>query len=401
MNVNSVVIAKVQQAMSLLREFEMPVWIVQFARETYDNPQPVQELAVGTTVTWPAAFIITAEGDSIAIVGTGDVANVEGVGAYNTVTGYVHDVVPPLREALERLNPSRIGVSTSVSDDSADNITHGMYQVLCRALEDTPCGDRLSSAENVLIALRSRKLPVEVERIQASIESTLELFDLIEQMLRPGITESQVAREVHAAIGRQGMTAAWDSKHDPIVNFGPGAAFGHVAPSETELEPGMLIHVDLGIKQNGYCSDLQRMWYLRRDSEGAAPDEVQRTFDTVVRSMQAGFETLKPGVAGWEVDAVARAVIVNAGHPEPQFAFGHQLGQSTHDGGALLGPRWPRYLNRPEMRIEEGMVFTVEYSLSSPAGPIGVEEDVMVTADGARYLTPPQTKLTMLPRRGE
>ena len=388
-----IVAAKVTHASELLREFSIPLWIVQFARESYDHPQPVQELTVGCSVTWPAAFIVTEDGHSVAIVGTGDVANVESVGAYREVVGYVRDVGPPLREVLERFKPDRIGVSYSLNDDGADNISHGMYLTLEGLLKETPYASRLVSADRVLIALRARKQAVEVDRIRASIDTTQELFQAIERELRPGVAEYQISDIVHEIVESQGMGMAWDRKYDPVVNFGPDSSFGHAGPGEITLEPGMLVHVDLGVKRNGYCSDLQRMWYLLRANEDEAPADVQAPFDAVVRSMQAGFDALRPGIAGWQVDAAARTVLTDAGYEEPAFALGHQLGQSTHDGGALLGPRWPRYGNRPEMPVEEGHVYTLEYALQSPAGIIGVEEDVLVTSDGAEYLCPPQTQL--------
>lgn len=390
---DQIVAAKVAQGSELLREFSIPLWIVQFARESYDHPQPVQELAVGCSVTWPAAFIVVEGGHSIAIVGTGDVANVESVGAYREVVGYVRDVGPPLREVLDRFKPDRIGISYSVNDDGADNISHGMYLTLEGLLRETPYASRLVSADQVLIALRARKQAVEVDRIRASIDTTQELFQAIERELRPGVAEHRISDMVHEMVESRGMGMAWDRKYDPVVNFGPSSSFGHAGPGKITLEPGMLVHVDLGVKQNGYCSDLQRMWYLLRANEDAAPADVQAPFDAVVRSMQAGFEGLRPGVAGWQVDAAARTVLTDAGYEEPAFALGHQLGQSTHDGGALLGPRWPRYGNRPEMLVEEGHVYTLEYALQSPAGIIGVEEDVVVTSTGAEYLCPPQTQL--------
>jgi Xaa-Pro aminopeptidase len=393
---DTIVAAKVQQGIQLLREFDLPLWIVQFGRETYDHPAPVQHLTVGTTVTWPAAFILTAEGRSIAIVGTGDVQNVQDVGVYQEVIGYVKDIGPVLRRVLDEIDPARIALSYSVDDDQADNMTHGMFLVLQESLRDTPYAQRLESADRLLVALRARKLPVEVKRIEAAIEETVDIFAEIERMLRPGVTEREVADAVHRSIERSGLTTAWDYRYDPVVNFGPESKFGHAGPGDLALAPGMLVHVDLGVKKDGYCSDLQRMWYLRREGETQPPEEVLTPFATVVRSMQAGFEMLRPGIAGWEVDAAARAVIVQAGYDEPEFALGHQIGQSTHDGGGLLGPRWPRYGNRPNMPIEEGNVFTLEYALPSPAGIIGLEEDVLVTADGARYLSPPQTELNCL-----
>jgi Xaa-Pro aminopeptidase len=47
------------------------------------------------------------------------------------------------------------------------------------------------------------------------------------------------------------------------------------------------------------------------------------------------------------------------------------------------------------MTVEEGNVFTLEYALPSPAGTIGLEEDVVVTENGAEYLGTPQTELRL------
>lgn len=390
---NEIVAAKVEQAIGLLREFELPLWIVQFARETYDNPAPIQDLAVGTTVTWPAAFVLTQSGRRVAIVGSGDVYNARAVGAYDEVVGYVQDVAGPLRDVLDQVNPEHIGVSYSVNDDSSDNITHGMYLVLRDILSGTAFQERLVPADPVLVALRARKLPEEISRIRHSISLTLELFERIGAMFRPGISECEVADQVHGLIRGLGATTAWDYEYDPIVNFGPSPDVGHVGPGETQLEPGMLVHVDLGIKQSGYCSDLQRTWYLLRDGEDGAPDPVLHAFNTVVDSIGAAFAALRPGVPGWTVDQAARRVITEAGYSEPEFSTGHQLGQTTHDGGALLGPAWPRYGNRPELAVEEDMVFTLEHSLPTAAGTIGIEEDVVVRPTGAEYLAAPQTEL--------
>lgn len=393
---NEIVTAKVRQAADLLREFDVPLWIVQFARESDDNRQPVADLAVGASVTWPAVFVVTASGESTAIVGTGDVDNVKAVGAYDRVIGYVKDVGPPLLDLLAGASPDRIAVSYSEVDEGADNITHGMFLVLQRLLAGTEWQTRLVSAERILIPLRARKLPVEVSRIKDAVGVTLGLFQEIERMLRVGLTEKELHFDVRRSIERDGLSTAWDERYDPVVNFGPDSAFGHAPPGAIRLEPGMLVHVDLGIKQQGYCSDLQRSWYLLRSGETRPPSEVQRAFDAVRESLHVGFKALRPGVPGYEVDSAARQILLDAGYEEPQFSLGHQFGQSAHDAGALLGPRWPRYGRRPEMLVEEGNVFSLEFALKTSAGTVGLEEDVFVTSAGAEYLAPPQTELTCL-----
>jgi Xaa-Pro aminopeptidase len=394
---NEVVKAKVRQAADLLREFDVPLWIVQFARETNDNRQPIGDLAVGASVTWPAAFVVSASGESTAIVGTGDLDNVRAVGAYDRVIGYVKDVGPPLLDLLAAEKPDRIAVSYSEGDEGADNITYGMFLMLQHLLNGTEWATRLMSAETILVSLRARKLPLEVDRIRGAVGVTLDLFQEIERMFRVGMTESELHFAVRRSIDRAGITTAWDERYDPVVNFGPDSAFGHAPPGTIRLEHGMVAHVDLGVKQHGYCSDLQRSWYVLRPGETNPPEDVQRAFEAVRKSLQVGYAALRPGVPGYAVDAAARQILIDAGYEEPQFSLGHQLGQSAHDAGALLGPRWPRYGQRPEMLVEEGNVFSLEFALKTSAGTIGVEEDVLVTSSGAEYLTPPQTELNCLP----
>jgi Xaa-Pro aminopeptidase len=94
------------------------------------------------------------------------------------------------------------------------------------------------------------------------------------------------------------------------------------------------------------------------------------------------------------VDAVARKVITDAGYPEFLYATGHQLGRACHDGGALLGPPWERYGTTPYMPVEVGQVYTLEPAVVVPGyGYMGLEEDVVVTENGAVFLGEPQTKI--------
>jgi len=390
---SSVVSRKLDQAVGFLREAGIDLWIAQFARESYEQPTPVDTLAVGCSVTWPAAFLVAASGRRTAIVGTGDVANVRAAGVYDEVVGYVQDVAVPLREVMSDVNPTRVAVSYSVADDMADNITHGMFLMLQGILAGTPYFDCLVPAEGILGKLRAYKLPVEVRRIQDAIEMTHQLFGLMPQLLREGVTESELADRLRGEGRARGGAPAWDPRYDPIVNFGPGSGFGHSEPGTVALAPGMLVHIDLGLKVEGYCSDLQRTWYVLRPSESEAPLEVQEAFAAVRVSMDAGFETLRPGIPGWTADRQARDALLRAGYAESEFAFGHQLGQTAHDGGALLGPPWPRYGTRPEMPLGEGMVFAIEQAVPTEAGPIGLEDDVLITAGGAEYLSQPQTAL--------
>jgi Xaa-Pro aminopeptidase len=155
--------------------------------------------------------------------------------------------------------------------------------------------------------------------------------------------------------------------------------------------------MDFGIRHQDYCADLQRTFYVLREGETAPPPDVQRGFDTIVSAIEQARRAIRPGVIGRDVDAVARSIITDAGYAEFPHGLGHQVGRYAHDGTALLGPAWEKYAQRPFVPIEAGMVFTIEPRLTVPGyGVATVEEMVVVTKDGAEFLSGPQRTLRLV-----
>ncbi len=130
--------------------------------------------------------------------------------------------------------------------------------------------------------------------------------------------------------------------------------------------------------------------------ESAPPADVQRGFNTVVCSHRGWSRGLAAGARGFEVDAAARKVVLEAGYPEFKHGLGHGLGRAVHDGGAMLGPRWPCYGRNVEAVIEPGNVFTLELSVPTAHGVVGLEEDVLVTAAGCEFLSSRQRELMLV-----
>jgi Xaa-Pro aminopeptidase len=378
---------KADQAEKLLGGTGLDCWLT-FARETDIHPDPGMELVVGAGVVRNSAFLFGVNGERIAIAANFDTSNIRATGVFREVIGYDEDVKAPLLAALNRLNPRQIGLNFSTDDQTADGLTHGHWLLLNELLKDTPYANRLTSAGPLLGKLRGRKSPTEVARIRKAIAVTEGIVDLFARQIRPGASERDLADFVHRQFSARGLAPAWSLDACPIVNSGPASDLGHCSPSpQIKVEPGHLVHIDLGVKLDGFCSDLQRMWYVRRDGESVPPPAVRQAFATCVRAIDASAAVLKPGVKGHEVDAAARKVIVDAGYPEYKHGTGHGLGRAVHDGGTMLGPRWPCYGRMTDGVVEVGNVFTLELGVVTEAGYIGLEEDVLVTERGCEFLS--------------
>lgn len=388
---------KIEQVPKILDEFGLDAWLL-FSRESATVHDPSFDLVVGTNVTWHSAFILARSGDRIAVVGSLDKANVEAHGHYPEIVTYVGGASQALREVLRRLDPKRIAVNFSVNDPAADGITHGQWLALTAIVEGTPYAQRLETAERLVAALRGRKTPVEQRLIREACDATVRIFEAVTPKLRPGLTEKQFAALIVEEMNRTpGLTPAWEADQCPAVFTGPDSAGAHAGPTDRPIEPGHIVNVDFGVRRRGYCSDLQRTWYVSRPGESSAPAAVQKGFDTILKSIRDAADAIRPGKTGAEIDDVARAVVTSAGYAEYPHGTGHQIGRVAHDGGGGLLPRWERYGSTPLLPIEAGQCYTIEPRLTVEGHGVATCEDIVVVdRQGATFLSHPQDRLWLV-----
>jgi Xaa-Pro aminopeptidase len=314
---------------------------------------------------------------------------------YGKVIPYDQSIEPLLIEELHRLDPKRIAINYSQNDVLADGLSLGMYQLLCNYLEGTPYKARLESAEKIHSALRGRKTPREIQLIKNAIRTTQLIYQQTFDFIKIGMSEAEVSEYMHTQLDEFGVEAAWEYDECPIVNTGPESSVGHIGPTKLEISPGHIVHIDFGVKQEEYCSDIQRVIYMHRPGEFSPPTEVQRGFDTVREAIEHVMEAMKPGVKG-EIDQIMtnneRRI------PEYLYATGHQLGRlatmswySGTSGIAMIS----NYL------LEEARCLQLNLDWLPGYGYIGLEEDVLVTTNGGEYLGDPQKEHHQIEIRSE
>lgn len=387
---------KVDQAKRLLNELDIDCWIT-FVRESQLNGDPTLVFLAGGDMTWHSAFIVCRDGRTRAIVGLYDQKGVEETGAYDDVIGYVEGIGDPFREFMESIDPSTIALNYSVGSEVCDGLTHGMYLTMLDLLGGIGMADRVVSAEKLVSALRERKAATELEYMRAAIRHTEEIFDLVSAYIAPGMTEKEIAAFMMKEVAKRGLEFAWDPGHCPAVFTGPDTAGAHYSPTDRKVERGHVLNMDFGVKVEGYCSDLQRTFYVLEDGEAGPPPEVVKGFETIRAAIEQSRLAMKPGVEGRVVDAVSRRVLADAGYEEFPHALGHQVGRYSHDGTALLAPEWEKYASKPLLPLEPDMVFTIEPRLTVEGrGVVTVEVMVVVTSDGAEYMSQPQSELYLV-----
>jgi Xaa-Pro aminopeptidase len=388
---------KANQAIQILQEGQIDVWLT-FVRETSGVRDPALDLLIGPgDLTWQSALILTRKGEKIAIIGNLEKDALARLGVFDEILGYDKSIRELLRETITRLNPNRIAVNTSRNNVHADGLTHAMHEMLRQYLADTLYQDRLVSAEAIISALRGRKTPAEQARIRKAVEITDEIFMNTFDFIKVGMTEIEIGEYMQRLAQERGVGLAWPAENCPAVNSGPNSPVGHNGPTDIKVERGHLLHFDFGVRYEEYCSDIQRVAYVLREGETVAPLEVQRGFLTIRTAIETSRQAMKAGVTGNSIDVIAREIVTDAGYSDYPYALGHQLGRVAHDGGALLGPLWEKYGDSPNQKLELGQVYTIEPGLAVDGyGYLGLEEDVLMTENGAEYFTKPQKEIVLL-----
>ena len=370
----------IQQTM---REQEIDLWIT-FTREGNEDPL-AQDLRF-SDLTWRSAAIIDQDGTKTAVVGGLEVDTIRQNRFYDEVVGYASEgAAPKLKQIIGKRKPKSIAVNSSYDEGAADGITSGMEAYLKRALKGY--SKRFVSGEDLAIALRARLVPEEVELVRKAIVECEKIYDEVESAIRPGKKDRYVHEFAHKLLAQKGLSTAWAFDRCPSVNVG-GDPMGHIGYHNTTIRNGDFVKLDFGVNNEGYCSDIQRVYFV---GPGNIPSSVKRMFETARAANDAALTTLKPGIVGYKVDSAGRKLIVRKGYPEYKHALGHVLGRSTHEIGPLLGPRWPnRYGKQVEKLVQRDMVFTIEPSVTSKLGTCNLEQDVLVTAGGYQQLSKPQ-----------
>lgn len=226
-------------------------------------------------------------------------------------------------------------------------------------------------ASRITRELRMVKSAREIAALRAAGAAIDRVHLRVPQLLRPGRRESEVGRDIAAAIIEEGH----EEVAFVIVASGPNGASPHHETGERTIVEGDAVVVDLGGFVDGYASDCTRNYVV-----GHAPDGYAEAHAALEAAQEAACRAVRPGVAAEAVDAAARDLLDAAGLGAHFIhRTGHGIGLEVHEEPYIVaGNRLP---------LRPGMTFSVEPGvyLANRFG-MRIEDIVMVTADGAERL---------------
>ena len=232
---------------------------------------------------------------------------------------------------------------------------------------------RWSAGSNEVERLRAVKDPGELSKMRDAARLITNVWTRTVRGIKPGKSELAVAAEMEFAMK---LAGAAGPSFETIVASGPRSAWAHARATSKLLRKNELVVMDQGAILRGYCSDMTRTVFLGRPS-----DRVRRLYHAVLDAQQAAISVIRPGVTAGEVDQAARKTLRE--HKLDQFfthSTGHGLGLEVHE--------MPRLARGERFVLEQNMVVTVEPGVYLEGlGGVRIEDDVVVTAQGAELLT--------------
>lgn len=227
-----------------------------------------------------------------------------------------------------------------------------------------------------MITIKSAK---QVELMRKSCALTRELFDILEENIKPGVSTKKldkIAYEFYKSRGARpnflnygGFPASiCASVNDEVV---------HGIPSKHGvLHNGDIVSIDMGCSLDGWNSDAARTFAVGRISP-----EAQRLIDVTRECFFEGIKYVKHGAKLGDVSAAIQQYAESRGYGVVRDLVGHGIGRSLHEE-----PSVPNFGKAGRgVKLAAGMTLAIEPMITMGDYHVSILDDdwTVVTDDGS------------------
>jgi len=288
--------------------------------------------------------------------------------------------LPPRTPSQERwtglrLGPDSVavrlsGITKVLPIDSLDARTRGALPPMYKSSDLKPIVD----------SMRVVKDADEIMRLRRAVDISVAGHIAAMRAARPGMYEYQIEAALEDGFRSNGADRLG---YPSIVGSGPNSTTLHYDVNRRKTETGDLVVMDAAAEWGQYTADVTRTFPVN----GKFTARQKAIYDLVLGAQQAAFDAVRPGITMRELDGIARrymhdhsgALCGEKTCDDREYfnhGLGYPIGMDVHDVG----------ISRP---LEPGMVITLEPGIYLEAEKLGVriEDDVLVTATGAEWLS--------------
>ena len=226
-----------------------------------------------------------------------------------------------------------------------------------------------------MISIKSAK---QIQKMRESCKLTKELFLVLEDKIRPGVTTMELDTVAYNFYTKHGATPNFlnyngfpgticASVNDEVV---------HGIPSRHRvLRDGDIVSIDMGCILDGWHSDAARTFAV-----GKISDEAQRLIDVTRESFFKGIEVVKHGVKLGDVSSTIQDYVESNGFGVVRDLVGHGVGRALHEEPEV--PNFGRAGRGP--RLVPGMTICIEPMVNETTPEVKVLADkwTVVEANG-------------------
>lgn len=222
------------------------------------------------------------------------------------------------------------------------------------------------------------KTQEQIEKMRVAGGILIDLIDILEDMIKPGITTNELDRVAEDFIRSRGATPSFlgyggypkslcTSVNEEIV---------HGIPGDRKLKSGDIISIDMGAYIDGYHGDCARTYGVGEISEAD-----QKLIDVTRQSFFEGIKFAKHGNHLYEISAAVQAYAESFGFGVVRDYVGHGIGRQMHEDPAI--PNYKQVGRGP--RLQKGMVLAIEPMITAGTYKCRVLKDgwTAVTRDGS------------------
>ena len=236
--------------------------------------------------------------------------------------------------------------------------------------------------------LRLIKSPAEIAKIEAVCQITSECFEALPDHIektfhKKALSEREILTEMKLLLIKHGV----DHVKYLVGSSGVGGYKSVILnPTDERIAPNSIFFMDTGTQLDEYFCDFNRNFVIRSHKECAYASMWRSFYNShnlfLWNATELAIRSCKPGVLFSDLWKIMYNYLIHQGYDKLSYVssrMGHSIGLNLTE--------LPSVKNDEHVKLEDGMVITLEPYVQTEYGIIVHEEVLAITATGCKLLT--------------